>query len=166
MLTEVNKHIIRNFLIDDRNLVVEFFDQMGGESRSFFNRADGNRNNALSFFDRNGNEPNAIRFLSSVMDENGKEIMTGYVFAWDMGTGVPTLGIAVREEYKGKGLGRLLIKHLLDYLESNNYGGVMLTTSFANVRGQSLYTRMGFEHIGTHVGGEMLYILRFKKSEN
>jgi len=163
MLTEVSKHIIRNFSVEDKTLVVEFFDQMGGESRSFFNRADGNRNNALSFFDKDGNESNAIRFLSSVVDENGKEIMTGYVFAWDMATGVPTLGIAVREEYKGKGLGRLLIGHLVNYLKDNNYGGVMLTTSFANVRGQSLYTRMGFEHIGTHVSGEMLFILRFKK---
>ena len=163
MLTEINKHIIRKFAVEDRNLVVEFFDQMGGESRSFFNRADGNRNNALSFFDRDGDEPNAIRFLSSVINENGKEIMTGYVFAWDMDTGIPTLGIAVREEYKGKGFGRLLMRHLVGYLKERNYGGVMLTTSFANVRGQSLYTRMGFEHIGTHTSGEMLYILRFKK---
>ena len=163
MSVEINKHIIREFFIYDRNLVVEFFDQMGGESRSFFNRNDGNRNNALSFFDKNGDEPNAIRFLSSVIDENGREIMTGYVFAWDMKTGVPTLGIAVREEYKGKGLGRLLIKHLTDYLKDNNYGGVMLTTSFANVRGQSLYSRMGFEHIGTHISGEMLYILKFDR---
>ena len=163
MPVEVNEHKIRNFAINDKNLVVEFFDQMGGESRSFFNRNDGNRNNALAFFDKNGQEPNAIRFLSSVIDDNGKEIMTGYVFAWDIQTGVPTLGIAVREEYKGKGLGRLLIKHLTDYLKANNYGGVMLTTSFANVRGQSLYTRMGFDHIGTHISGEMLYILKFKK---
>ena len=143
--------------------MVEFFDQMGGESRSFFNRADGNKNDALSYFEKNGHEPYKVRFLSSVTDENNKEIMTGYVFAWDMGTGVPTLGIAVRDEYKGKGLGRLLIGHLVKYLKENNYGGVMLTTSFANVRGQSLYTRMGFEHIGTHVSGEMLYILKFKR---
>jgi len=164
MLTEISKHAIREFSIGDRDLVVEFFRQMGGESRSFFNRGDGNKNNALSYFDKNGEEPNAIRFLSSVKDENGKEIMTGYVFAWDMETGVPTLGIAVREEYKGRGLGRLLIKHLTDYLKEKNYGGVLLTTSFANVRGQSLYTRMGFVHIGTHVSGEMLYILKFRKS--
>ena len=161
--TEVDKHVIRNFAIGDRELVNEFFDQMGGESRSFFNRGDGNRNNALEFFNKNGNEPSTVRFLSSVTDENGKEIMTGYVFAWDMETGVPTLGIAVREEYKGKGLGRLLIQHLVNYLKDNHYGGVMLTTSFANVRGQSLYTRMGFHHIGTHVSGELLYILKFMK---
>jgi len=156
-------HNIRKFAIGDKDLVNEFFDQMGGESRSFFNRGDGNRNNALLFFDKNGDEPNAVRFLSSVTDDGGNEKMTGYVFAWDMQSGVPTLGIAVRDEYKGQGLGRLLIKHLNDYLKAGNYGGVMLTTSFANVRGQSLYSRMGFRHIGTHVSGELLYILKFKK---
>ena len=163
MLIDITQHTIRNFSIDDKNRVTEFFDQMGGESRGFFNRNDGNRNNALAFFEKDGEDSNWVRFLSSVTDENGKEIMTGYVFAWDMNTGVPILGIAVREEYKGKGLGRLLIQHLVNYLKDKNYGGVMLTTSFANVRGQSLYTRMGFEHIGTHRNGEMLYILRFKK---
>ena len=162
-MTEINKHIIRNFKIGDRELVLEFFNQMGGESRAFFNRGEGNQNDALSYFDKNGNEPGKVRFLSSVTDGHGKEIMTGYVFAWDMQTCVPILGIAVREEYKGLGLGRLLMKYLIDYLQNKNYGGVMLTTSFANIRGQALYTRMGFEHIGTHTSGEMLYILRFKK---
>ena len=166
MLIESSKHTIRKFNTDDKNLVAEFFGQMGGESRAFFNRNDGNKNYALSFFDKcdkNGNEPNAVRFLSSVIDENGKELMTGYVFAWDMDSYIPTLGIAVREEYKGRGLGRVLIKYLTDYLKENKYGGVMLTTSFANVRGQSLYTRMGFKHIGTHINGELLYMLTFEK---
>ena len=162
-ITEINEHLIRKFTVEDRELVVEFFKQMGGESRGFFNRNDGNKNNALSFFDKNGDEPNAVRFLSSVRDENGREIMTGYVFAWDMNTYVPVLGIAVREEYKGRNLGRLLIRHLIDYLKDNNYGGVSLTTSVANIRGQSLYSRMGFQHIGTHVNGEFLYLLRFDK---
>jgi Acetyltransferases len=162
MLTEINKHTIRHFKVEDRELVFEFFNQMGGETRGFFDRGNGNKNNAMSYFAKNGEEPNTVRFLSSVIDENGKEIMTGYVFAWDMHLGVPTLGIAVREEYKGVGLGRILIKYLTDYLESRNYGGVMLTTSMANIRGQGLYTRMGFVHIGTHTSGEMLYILNFK----
>jgi len=166
MLTEVSKHTMRKFLIDDRELVAEFFGQMNGESRAFFNRNDGNKNDALSYFDKNGEEPDRVRFLSSVNDENGKEIMTGYVFAWDMNVFVPTLGIAVREEYKGHGLGRLLIQHLIDYLKENKYGGVMLTTSIANIRGQSLYSRMGFMHIGTHVSGEMLYLLNFEKGDN
>lgn len=163
MITEINEHIIRKFTIEDKELVIGFFKQMGGESRGFFNRNDGNKNNALSFFEKNGNEPESVRFLSSVKDDNGREVMTGYVFAWDMDTYVPVLGIAVSEEYKGKGLGKRLIQHLTEYLKNNNYGGVTLTTSIANIRGQSLYTRMGFQHIGTHINGELLYMLRFEK---
>jgi len=160
---EREKHVIRKFSMEDRDLVVEFFGQMGGESRGFFNRGDGNKNNALSFFKKNGDKPSWVRFLSSTINEKSEEIMTGYVFAWDMDLYVPTLGIAVREECKGKGLGRVLMSHLISYLKENDYGGVMLTTSFANIRGQSLYERMGFEHIGTHVSGEMLYLLNFKR---
>ncbi|MCL2771732.1 MAG: GNAT family N-acetyltransferase [Oscillospiraceae bacterium] len=163
MLVDINNHIIRKFSVEDKNLVVEFFGQMGGESRGFFNRGSGNENDALSYFDKSGDEPDRVRFLSSVRNEDGREIMTGYIFAWDMDLCVPTLGIAVREEYKGHGLGRLLIQHLTNYLHEYKYGGVMLTTSFANIRGQSLYTRMGFRHIGTHTSGEMLYILNFGK---
>ena len=164
MLTETNKHIIRKFSAADKELVEEFFRQMGGESRGFFNRGDGNKNDALSYFDKNGYEPGRVRFLSSVINADGKEIMTGYVFAWDMDLCVPTLGIAVREEYKGCGLGKLLIKYLTDYLNENQYGGVMLTTSMANIRGQGLYTRMGFNYIGIHTSGEMLFILNFRKN--
>ena len=160
---EKEKHLIRKFAMEDRELVVEFFAQMGGESRAFFNRGDGNKNNALSFFEKNGDKPSWVRFLSSTINDRNEEIMTGYVFAWDMDLYVPTLGIAVREECKGKGLGRVLMQHLISYLTENDYGGVMLTTSFANIRGQSLYERMGFKHIGTHVSGEMLYLLNFKR---
>jgi Acetyltransferases len=163
MFIEISEHKIRKFSIKDRELVTEFFQQMGGESRGFFNRGDGNKNDALSYFDKNGDEPARVRFLSYITDENGKEIMTGYIFAWDMDEYVPTLGIAVREEYKGHGLGKVLIQHFTDYLKENKYGGVMLTTSFANIRGQGLYTRMGFDHIGTHTSGEMLFFLNFKK---
>ena len=163
MVTDMNEHLVRAFSVGDRDLVSEFFDQMDGESRGFFNRGDGNRMFAMSFFDKNGEEPEAVRFLSSVKDGSAGEIMTGYVFAWDMDLYIPTLGIAVREEYKGKGLGRLLIKYLTDYLQKNGYGGVMLTTAVANIRAQGLYTRMGFKYLGLHTSGEMLYLLTFKK---
>jgi len=118
MLIEIEKHIIRSFVVGDRELVTEFFQQMGGESRGFFNRNDGNKNDALSYFDKNGEEPDKVRFLSSIKNNDGKEVMTGYVFAWDMDLGIPTLGIAVRDEYKGRGLGRVLIQHLINYFKT------------------------------------------------
>lgn len=146
---------IRPFCEDDRSLVVDFFDQMSGETRGFFDRGHGNRMTALKYFD--GDKSSTDRFMAVV---DGR--MVGYVFLWDMDTGVPWLGIAVAEHLKGKHLGRRLIEHAHNHARQCGKGGVMLTTSFGNVRGQSLYERMGYERLGIHISSEILYVYRFK----
>jgi ribosomal protein S18 acetylase RimI-like enzyme len=147
---------IRLFEAGDEAMVSAFFNQMGGETRAFFNRNDGNRRNALRFFESGKDEANVARFLA----ESGGR-MVGYVFLWDMDRGVPWLGIAVADDWKGRHLGRRLLEHAHAYAKDRGKGGVLLTTGAANVRGQGLYERMGYEHIGTHSGGEMLYLVRF-----
>ena len=87
--------------------------------------------------------------------------MIGYVFLYEASSSVPWLGIAVHEAYKGLGLGRRLIAHAVGRARSLGKGGVLLTTHVANLRGQSLYSRMGFERMGIHTSGEVLYLLRF-----
>ena len=151
--------IIRPFNSEDRALVSAFFDQMGGETRAFFNRGDGNRRTAMKFFE--GGQDNTARFLAEACGR-----MVGYVFLWDMDRSVPWLGIAVAEDWKGRHLGRRLLEHAHAYARAHGKGGVLLTTGFANVRGQGLYERMGYEHIGTHTIGEKLYIRRFGGEES
>jgi len=145
---------IRRFEMGDRGMVNEFFDQMVGESKAFFNRSDGNRRNAMRFFD--GEAPNTDYFLA----ESGG-VMAGYVFLWDMDKGVAWLGIAVREGFKGKGLGKLLMGHAADHARVDGKGGILLTTHTANLRGQVLYEGSGYERLGMHTSGELLYLLRF-----
>ena len=41
---------IRKFEPDDQKLVTEFFDQMGGETRAFFNRNEGEQENRHALF--------------------------------------------------------------------------------------------------------------------
>jgi len=151
----VEQIAIRPFYPGDRSLVVDFFAQMSGETRGFFDRGHGNRTTALKYFD--GDTSKTDRFMA---EWEGR--MVGYVFLCDMDTGVPWLGIAVAEDMKGKHLGRRLIEHAHNHARQCGKGGVMLTTSFANVRGQSLYERMGYERLGTHTSNEILYIYRFK----
>lgn len=146
--------VIRPFAAGDRVLVEAFFDQMGGESRAFFNRDDGNLLTALRFFDAAPQD--TVYFLA---EADGR--MVGYVFLWDMNKGVPWLGIAVAEDWKGRHLGRQLLEHAHQYARSLNKGGVLLTTGVANIRGQGLYERMGYERLGTHTSGEYQYIIRF-----
>lgn len=145
---------IRPFQDDDRNAVEEFFDQMGGESRAFFNRDDGNRITALRYFTE---RPEGYRYFMAELDG----LMVGYVFLFEMNRSIPWLGIAVREEYKGRHIGRLLIDHARHVATELGKGGILLTTHVSNIRGQALYERCGFERMGMHSSGEVLYLLRW-----
>ncbi len=151
---DVNTLVIRQFKTSDRHLVEAFFDQMGGETRAFFDRAGGNRNGALGFFE--GKDRNTLRWLALEGDR-----VVGYLFLWDVDKGVPWLGICVAEDYKGKRLGRRLMQTAREYAEDAGKGGILLTTHVSNLRGQGLYGRCGYERLGMHTDGEVLYLLRF-----
>ena len=145
---------IREFTCNDKDLVTEFFDQMGGETRAFFNRNEGNRKTAMGYFDAAAQ--NTVFFMA---EQYGK--MIGYVFLWDMDTMIPWLGISVHEEYKGKKLGKKLMDFVIDFAKEKSKGGILLTTHVANMRAQALYERSGFYYMGRHTSGESLYLLRF-----
>jgi len=155
MQTLSGELLIREFTMDDEKLVKDFFDQMGGETKAVFNRGNGNRNCAMKFFDKTSE--NTVYFLA---EQNG--IMVGYLFLWDMDKSIIWLGIAVHETIKGKGLGQKLMKHAEEYAKEHGKGGILLTTHFANLRGQVLYERSGYEKLGVHGDYmEFLYIRRF-----
>ncbi len=147
---------IRCFEQDDRERVKAFFDQMGGETRAFFDRNSGNSSNALNFFE--GKDQEVIRWMALYQGR-----MVGYLFLWDLDKLIPWLGIAVAEDCKGMHLGRRLMQTARDYAMSQGKGGILLTTHLANLRGQGLYERSGYERMGIHTSGEILYLLRFER---
>ena len=159
------KATIRPFKETDKDMVNDFFDQMGPETVFFFNINDCHRNFAMRFWDKTNEAiKNVCYFAATEIQEDGSELMVGYVFLRQLHTKIPELGIAVRDGYKGKQLGRCLIRHAIDYAKENNCGGIILTTHFANIRGQALYQKMGFERLGQHnCGSEFLYLLRFSQ---
>ena len=87
--------------------------------------------------------------------------MVGYLFLFDMHKSIVWLGIAVAEHWKGKGLGRDLMAYAEVYAKKQDKGGIFLTTSQANIRGQGLYRYSGYEYLGVHTSGELLFIKRF-----
>ena len=149
--------IIRPIIAGDEGAVNDFFDAMGGESRALFNRHGGNQAGVLDFCEKQNTDR---RRYWMAEDEDGH--MAGLVFLWDLHTGIPWLGIAVREDLKGQHLGRKLIAFAQDYARENGKGGIQLTTHLANLRGQVLYETMGFRRIGMHgSSGEWYYLFRF-----
>ena len=145
---------IRELRKDDREKIINFFDNMTGETRVFFNRYDSNKKNALKLFD-GGNE-NKVDFVAV----NGNEII-GYLFLWDLDTSIPWLGIGIDEKWQGQKLGRRLMSKAVEYAKEQGKGGILLSTHVANTRAQGLYLRMGFVQIGYYLDGEMLLLLRF-----
>lgn len=147
---------IRKLVAGDAGRVREFFGQMGGESRSFFNVNSWNEKKTMEFFDEEKRDKNAVYWIALDGDK-----MAGYVFLNDMNRGIPWLGIAVAEDWKGRGLGKALMEKAREHAISKGKGGILLTTHIANIRGQALYSRCGYERLGIHTGGEVLFLLRF-----
>lgn len=149
---------IRELRNDDLGMVLDFFDQMAGDTRAMFNRNDVNRLRAVRYLQEKSE--NELHFCATV-ERSGVEQMVGYVFVWDINKGVPWLGIAVHENWKGRHLGRRLLSYLDDWACMKGVGGLLLTSVAANIRAHSLYERMGYEYCGTYPNGEFLYLKRF-----
>lgn len=148
---------LRELAQGDEVLINEFFDCMGGESRSLFNRRDYNRRGALKFCAHP--DPTRRYFLA---EYQGK--MAGYVFFMDFDTSIPQLGLAVRDELAGRGLGGYLVSFAVDMAKKAGKGGIQLTTHVANLRAQTLYEKMGFTLIGpTKNGTEFFYLYRYRE---
>ena len=147
---------------EDLGMVLEFFDQMAGDTRAMFNRNDVNRYRVVEYLDSMPKDQ--IHFAATVKDSDGGEKMVGYVFLWDVDTLVPWLGIAVREEWKGHQLGRRLLEYIDAWAKPKGYGGIMLTSVPANIRAHSLYTRMGYQYYGMYTDGEFMYIKRYSSA--
>ena len=160
----VNDVSIRMLGNSDLPLVLEFFDQMAGDTRAMFNRNDANRLRVIEHLNRSADDFQ-IHFAAVVKTSDETEKMVGYVFAWDIDTSLPWIGIAVREDWKGHHLGRILLGHLEQWALKNKMGGLMLTSVPANIRAHSLYERMGFKYYGVHPSGEFLYIKRYLVSD-
>jgi len=145
---------IREFQLDDLPIIHEFFDQMGTETVGFFNGNDLNRNFAVKFVDERNRS--IIRWMAL---EDG--VMLGYIFLWDIDTTLPWLGVAVRDDRKGQGIGKQLVEHANNWAMKNGKGGILLITAPENAKAQGLYESTGYELYGVHPSGELLYIKRF-----
>ena len=144
---------------EDKTRVNDFFDRLDPEARAFFNRNDGNHRVALRFFDDPGKD--AVNFIQLMaVDEDRR--MIGYVYAFQIGTGVPGIGVCCASDVKGRGLGKMLIDAIWARLKALGAAGMWLSTHQANLRGQMLYYSYGFEHMGNHTSGEMLFLYRRK----
>lgn len=147
---------LRPIVEGDEPIIHDFFDAMGPESRALFNRRDFNRRGVLKFCAKG----DPTRRYFAAIGEDGR--MAGYVFFLDAQTSIPELGLAVRDDLQGRGLGRYLVEYAIDLARAEGKGGLLLTTHTANLRAQTLYEACGFVCRGLCKNGtELFYLLRF-----
>lgn len=151
---------IRELRREDRELVEEFYRQMGPETRFFFNSADYNYRRTMKFFGENP-DPNVVHWIAVL----GGRIV-GYVFVWNTGKKIVEMGLAVSEDLKGKRLGGRLIDTVKQWCRDHGKGGILLSTHPANIRAQALYNRSGFRHLGaSNNRGEYLYLFALSEED-
>ena len=161
-MTEGKARLIKNAVIrqiknSDGAMLEGLFDSLGKEGRSLFNRQDHNKRGVLKYC----SSPLSSRKYW-VMESNG--IALGYVFFLDWDTGIPELGVAVREDMRGAGLGRRLTEFAIAEAKEAGRGGIMLTTHISNLAAQSLYESLGFRLMGIYNKNvqELLYLMNFR----
>ena len=163
-MANVNKELIekltvREVIPSDTDLIKDFFAAMGAESRALFNRRGFNERGILKYLSR----PDATRkyFLALI---DGK--MAGYFFFLDFETSIPEMGIAVRDDLHGMGLGTHLVALAKKTAINEKKGGLQLTTHVANLRAQTLYESAGFVNRGRcKNGSELFYLWSYRKKD-
>ena len=67
----------------------------------------------------------------------------------------PELSIAVRDRWRGRGIGRLLLTQLLADGAALGIARLSLSVSLDNPRAVQLYRSVGFDQVGAEAGGSM-----------
>lgn len=82
----------------------------------------------------------------------------GMLRGWDEGYSVPSLGIAVREGYRNRGLGRIMMTALHDMARASGAHIVRLRVAPGNVGARHLYDTLGYQAVGLERGEVLMFL--------
>jgi [ribosomal protein S18]-alanine N-acetyltransferase len=78
--------------------------------------------------------------------------IAGFSGIWMMAGEAHVTNIAVRQEYRGRGLGEFLLLATYDLAQSQNASFMTLEVRASNIRAQGLYNKYGFVEMGIRKG--------------
>jgi [ribosomal protein S18]-alanine N-acetyltransferase len=78
--------------------------------------------------------------------------IVGFSGIWMMAGEAHVTNIAVRQEYRGRGLGEFLLLATYDLAQSQNASFMTLEVRASNIRAQGLYNKYGFIEMGIRKG--------------
>jgi [ribosomal protein S18]-alanine N-acetyltransferase len=97
--------------------------------------------------------------LYYVLAEGARVVAYGFLRGWDEGYAVPSLGIAVHPDERGRGLGRALMERLHAAARRRGASAVRLKVYPGNEAAVALYRSLGYE-LGGEEDGQLVGILR------
>ncbi len=99
-----------------------------------------------------GRDVYLIGFLGSV------PVAYGMLRGWDEGYRVPSLGVAIRDGYRDRGLGRQMMEALHQAVRERGGDRVRLRVAPGNARARHLYATLGYRQVGIE-RGELVLML-------
>ncbi len=76
----------------------------------------------------------------------------GYVIAQTVADELHILNICVRPDMQGRGLGKKILNHVVNYAEMNSISVILLEVRSSNQRAQQLYLQSGFNEMSVREG--------------
>jgi GNAT superfamily N-acetyltransferase len=92
------------------------------------------------------------RDIYALLVAGGIAVAYGMLRGWDQGFPTPYLGIAVRTNAQGRGLGRIMMGHLHDVARQRGAAEVRLRVHADNERAKRLYESLGYAYRGVERG--------------
>jgi [ribosomal protein S18]-alanine N-acetyltransferase len=74
----------------------------------------------------------------------------GFMVYWAVATELHLLNFAVKTNHRERGIGRMMINHLVEVATEENRTGIALEVRASNQQAQNLYRSIGFEQICVH----------------
>ena len=125
------------------DLFADFLTGLSEASRRWFHPHGYDRATAERIVATSAGDDNQARWLL-IARRDGREVAAAYGFLWNLHSGAPSLGIAVRDGFQDQGLGHRLMQFLLDHARRRGCNAVKLTVYDDNPRARHLYERFGF----------------------
>lgn len=85
-----------------------------------------------------------------VMRDDGRVV--GYLCLWEIGEEIHITNVAVHPDFRRAGIGRTLVKHVLDDAERRGVRVVLLEVRPSNLEARGLYASFGFRVVGRRRG--------------
>ncbi len=129
----------------DADRFVEYFDGLSERSRYFFHPFAFERASAETVTSDLDSE-DSFRIVATA-ERGGREAIVGYAWLQGLsGPDVPMLGIGLVDAYHERGIGRLLLRALLDVGRAMGLKAIRLGVNDDNPRAIHVYESVGFRH--------------------